>query len=223
MIPSARLAAMPWFARLKPDVRGHLVANGRVIRRAAGDWLYGEGDEDTGVVAVLSGGLHMHAAGPDAGEVLLGFLPEGTVIGQSIVFGGGPRLVTMICAAPSELFVLSDRVLRDAAMAYPALWPALSALIYEQLRASMRGMVEFIGMSPRDRLISRLFAYSAVNARIPIGQSALAEMIGASRNAVNGWLGELEAQRLVARGYRFIDITDRKRLQQLVRMAEPSR
>lgn len=222
MIPHARrLATLPWFARLKPDVRDHLITNGRVIRRAAGDWLYGEGDEDTGVIAVLSGGLHMHAAGPDTGEVLLGFLPEGTVIGQSILFGGGPRLVTMICAAPSELFMLSDRVLRDAAAAHPSLWPALSALIYEQLRASMRGMVEFISMSPRDRLISRLFAYSAAGPRVPIGQSALAEMIGVSRNAVNGWLGELEAQRVIARGYRHIDVTDRKRLQKLVRFPAP--
>lgn len=200
-------------------MRNHLIANGRVMRRDAGEWLYGEGDEDTGVIAVLSGGLNMHAAGPDDGEVLLGFLPAGAVIGQSIVFGGGPRLVTMICAAPSEVFVLSDRVLRDASAAHPSLWPALSALIYEQLRTSMRGVVEFISTTPRDRLISRLFGYSASGPRIPLGQSALAEMIGASRNAVNGWLGELEAQGIVARGYRYIEVVDRKRLQKLVRLA----
>lgn len=204
-------------------MRARLTASGRVVRRDAGEWLYGEGDADTGVIAVLSGGLYMHAAGPDDGEVLFGFMPAGAVIGQSIVFGGGPRLITAICAAPSELFILSDQTLRKAAAAHPSLWPALSALVYEQLRAAMRGVVEFISMSPRDRLISRLFAYSAAGLRIPISQSAIAEMIGASRNAVNGWLAELEADRIIARGYRYIDVTDRKRLQKLVRLAEPAR
>jgi CRP-like cAMP-binding protein len=223
MNPRARLAAIPWFARLEPAVRDHLVASGRVVRRAAGDWLYGEGDEDTGLIAVLSGGLYMHAAGPATRAVLIGFLPEGSVIGQSIVFGGGPRLVTTICATPSELFVLSDRALRETAAAHDSLWPALSALIYDQLRASMRVVVEFIAMSPRERLISRLCAYAAAGPRIRIGQSALAETIGASRNAVNGWLGEMEAQKIVARGYRYIDVIDRDRLRKLAPLAELSR
>jgi DNA-binding GntR family transcriptional regulator len=78
-------------------------------------------------------------------------------------------------------------------------------------------------MTPRERLISRLCAYAAAGPRIRIGQSALAETIGASRNAVNGWLGEMEAQKIVARGYRYIDVIDRDRLRKLAPLAELSR
>jgi CRP-like cAMP-binding protein len=208
-----QIGVLAWFAGLEPGVRGALEERGRVQRRAAGEWLYGEGDEDTGVVAVLEGGLYLHAQAPDGGEVLITLLPAGGVMGQSIEFGGGPRLVTAISAVDSTLFVLSDRALREIAATHASLWPALSALTYGQLRESLRSVSDFVALKPRARLISRLVQFSAFAPRVPATQAALAEMIGASRNAVNGWLSTLEAEGVIARGYRHIDVIDRRALQ----------
>jgi hypothetical protein len=56
----------------------------------------------------------------------------------------------------------------------------------------LRTIVEFATLEPRERLIARLLQFSRFDRRIPVSQAALAEMIGASRNAVNGRLRTLE-------------------------------
>lgn len=215
MDEKARVAALPWFAGLGSPVREALIAGGRISRRAAGEWLYGEGDPDTGLVAVLGGGLHLQCQAPGGSSVLVNLLPVGGVIGQSVVFGGGPRLITAICAVPSTLFSVPDATLRRTAAQHPELWPSFTALIYGQLRGVIQGYAECIALKPRDRLVSRLLAWSAFDPHIPASQSALAEMVGASRVAVNGWLAELEGAGLVERGYGQIRVLNRAGLERL--------
>ena len=210
------VAAIPWFASLEPSLRADLVARGRLKRCSAGEWLHGEGDEETGLIAVLSGALHLYSQAPGGREVLFGMLPAGTVMGQSAVLGGGPRLVTAIAAADCELFLLSDRALREAAAKHPMLWRSLSTLVYGQLRAALQGWAEAVGMAPRERMISRLLLMSADGRAVPLSQATLAEMVGVTRKAVNGWLGELERRRLVALGYGHIDVRDRTGLERML-------
>jgi CRP-like cAMP-binding protein len=212
-----RVAAMPWFAALEAEARMDLIRRGRLRRRAAGEWLFGEGDEDTGVVALLEGALGLHAQAPGGGEVLIGVLQPGGMIGQSIVFGGGPRLLTVICVEASLLFTLSDQALRRAIERHPSLWRGLLALAYGQQRASVEALAIRVGLRPRQRLVAQLLTLSRRQRRAPVSQSALAEMIGVSRKAVNGWLGELEAAGLVTRGYGALTIDDRAGLARRLR------
>jgi CRP/FNR family cyclic AMP-dependent transcriptional regulator len=211
-----RIVAIPWFASLDDAVRAELIARGRLTHRTAGEWLWGEGDEDTGLVAVLDGALHLYSQAPGGREVLLGLLPPGTVMGQSAMLGGGPRLVTAIAAADSELFLLSDRALRETANRHPMLWRSFSALVYGQLRGALQGWAEVVGLAPRQRMISRLLAMSVGARAVPLSQAALAEMTGVTRKAVNGWLGELEGRGLVARGYGRIEVRDRAGLERML-------
>lgn len=208
------VAAIPWFARQPDGLRETLLRNGRLCRRAAGEWMHGEGDEETGVLAVVKGGLKVYGQAPGGREALIGLLPAGTVIGQSAAFGGGPRIVTAIAAAPSLTFTLSDSALRRVAAAHPALWESLSALVYGQLRLNAQTVAEFVALKPRERLVSRLLQMNAqAGGEIPVSQADLAEMIGVTRKAVNGWLGELEAAGLVARGYGVIAVLDPGKLE----------
>lgn len=211
-----RVAAIPWFAALEPSLRADLIARGRVKRCSPGEWLHGEGDEETGLFAVLSGALHLYSQAPGGREVLFGLLPAGTVMGQSAVLGGGPRLVTAIAATDSELFLLSDRALRETAAKHPMLWRAISTLVYGQLRAALQGWTEAVGMAPRERMIARLVQMSAERSSLPLSQSTLAEMVGVTRKAVNGWLGELEHRGLVALGYGRIEVRDRAGLERML-------
>lgn len=208
--------AIPWFASLPPPMRAELIARGRPVRLAAGEWLYGEGDEDTGLVAVLDGALHLYSQAPGGREVLFGTMPAGAVMGQSVGLGGGPRLVTVIAAADSVLLLFSDRALRETAAAHPTLWRSISTLAYGQLRAALQGWSEAVGLRPRERMIARLLALSAEARVLPLSQSVLAEMVGVTRKAVNGWLGELEAGGFVALGYGRIEVRDRLGLERML-------
>ena len=212
-----RLAAIPWFARQPQGQREALLQGGRLTHRATGEWMHGEGDEETGVLAVVEGALKVYGQAPGGREALIGLLPAGTVIGQSAAFGGGPRIVTAITAAPSVVFTLSDSALRRVAAQHPGLWEALSALVYGQLRANTQAVAELIALKPRERLISRLVQLGGLwGGEIAISQSDLAEMIGVTRKAVNGWLGELEAAGLVRRGYGVVAVLDAARLERML-------
>lgn len=212
-----QVAAIPWFARQPADRRDALLRGGRLARRGTGEWMHGEGDEETGVLAVVDGSLKVYGQAPGGREALIGLLPPGTVIGQSAAFGGGPRIVTAITAAPSLIFTLSDGALRRVAAVHDGLWEALSALVYGQLRANAQAVAELIALKPRERLISRLVQLTAATGgEIAISQADLAEMIGVTRKAVNGWLGELEAAGLVRRGYGVIQVLDAGRLERML-------
>lgn len=212
-----RVAAIPWFARQPPDRRDALVRAGRLSRRQTGEWMHGEGDEETGVLAVVDGALKVYGQAPGGREALIGLLPAGTVIGQSAAFGGGPRIVTAITAAPSLIFTLSDSALRRVAAVHSGLWEALGALVYGQLRLNAQTVAEFVALTPRERLISRLLQMTAqTGGDIVVSQADLAEMIGVTRKAVNGWLGELEAAGLVERGYGAIRVLEPGRLERML-------
>lgn len=213
----ARVAAIAWFAALTPDLRTALLDVGRLSRRGVGEWLQGEGDEDTGVLAVLEGALRIYVQAPGGREALISLLPAGTVIGQSVSFGGGPRIVTAVAATPALVFTLSDRALRSVAATQPGLWEQVSALVYAQLRSVSLGLAEMVALKPRERLVSRLLALALpTGGEVGASQADLAEMIGVTRKAVNGWLAELEAKGLVARGYGRIAVLDRAGLERLL-------
>lgn len=214
--PDDRVASIRWLNRLSPGLRAELVARGRIMRRAAGEWLYGEGDADTGLIVVLEGGLHIYTEAPGGRDVLIGMVRQGGVFGRSAMVVGGGRLVTAIAASDSLLFVLSDRALHAVEADYEELRPVLGALLVGQLRNLLRLFAETITLKPRERMIARLLDLSVGPDRVQISQSALAEMIGVTRKAVNGWLGELEDRGLVGRGYGRITVLDRPALERMV-------
>lgn len=213
----ARVAAIPWFARQPQAQREALLRTGRLTRRGAGEWMHGEGDEETGVLAVADGSLRVYGQAPGGREALIGLLPVGSVIGQSAAFGGGPRIVTAIAASPSVVFTLGDRDLRRVAAQHAGLWEALSALVYGQLRINAQAVAEFVALKPRERLVSRLLQLAAqAGGPIAASQADLAEMIGVTRKAVNGWLGELEGRGLVRVGYGRVEVLDARALERLL-------
>eukprot|EP01035_Chromulina_nebulosa_P037593 gene37593-50751_t len=78
---------------------------------------------------------------------------------------------------------------RRVGAVHPGLWEALGALVYGQLRLNVQAVAELVALKPRERLISRLAQLSAQgDGQIAIAQADLAEMIGVTRKAVNGWL-----------------------------------
>lgn len=216
MTDAADLLTVPWFASLEPAARQDLAARGAWRRRRAGEWLYGEGDQETGLVAILQGGVYLYVAVPGGGDVLFGFVGPGGVLGQSVTLGGGPRLVTAICASDCAVFGVSDGGLQRAVEAHPSILRALMTFAYEQQRITLETVATLVGLPPRKRLIARLLTLAGGDGRVPIPQAALAEMIGASRKAVNVWLGELERAGLVTQAYRSIGVVDRARLKRLL-------
>jgi len=211
-----RLKRMDWFQRQSPAQAAALLEAGRIRRLRAGEWVHGEGDEEGGLLALLSGGLRLYAEAPGGREALIGLLQPGAVMGQSVLTGGGPRLVTAICAEDSVVFNLSDRALRGVALVHPEVWRDISGLIYRQLRVAIQTLAEKGALPPRAQLAARLLQLAGERGQIRIRQSELAEIVGVTRKALNGWLGDLAAAGAVRTGYGVIEVVDRRALEELV-------
>lgn len=204
-----------WFAHLPPPLRAALLRAGRVVRLDAGQWVYGEGDEETGVLLVLEGALRIEASVGAERDVLVNLAPAGSAFGQSRRGGGGPRIATARAAGASTVLLIPDAALQRIADDHPALWRAVSELVYGQLDTMVRLAAQLLALGPRGRIAARLLAFGAVAGEVMLSQSDLAEMCGLSRKATNQHLAALERIGAIERGYGRIAIIDAAALRRL--------
>ena len=144
------LARAEWLAQGGGDLAEAFLAHGRILALEPGQWVQAEGDDETGVLVVLKGGLQLFCKAPGDREVLIGQVGAGAALGQTTRFGGGPRLVTAIAAEDALVLQVGDRALSRIARDAPRLWEAVAALLYLQLR----NLLELWATSPPCRRAS---------------------------------------------------------------------
>lgn len=206
MMSLDQLLSNRWLARQPHELQIALSGAGRAIALAPGQWVYGEGDDATGLVMVLDGLLRLEAT---VGEriVLVGVARAGGSFGQSQRRGGGPRIVTARAGPASRVVMVSDAALERIGADFPTVWQAISELVYAQLDASVHGLAQMLALPPRARIAARLMLFADERV-VPLAQSDLAELCGLSRKATNAHLGALEAAGAIARGYGSIRLLD---------------
>lgn len=212
------LAASIWLTPYGEELAQALLAEGQLARLAAGRWAQAEGDEAAGVLVVIDGAVDLYCQAPGDREVRFGQSGPGAALGQSVAFGGGPRIVTAVCAQDSLVLRVSDAGLERIARARPQIWRAVAALVYLQLRGAVRQAVEAVALPPRQRLASRLLMLARSrrgSPRLALSQQALAEMIGLSRKTVNGLLAEFAREGLIALDYGAVELLDLRRLERV--------
>jgi len=210
------LAASLWLRGA--DLVEPILSHGRLARLTAGQWAQAEGDDDTGLLVVIEGAIQMLCQAPGGREVVIGQGGPGMAIGQTLRFGGGPRLVTVICVADSLVLQVSDRALARIAQDHPRIWEAVAALLYLQLRGLVTVAAEAIALPPRQRLAARLELLARASRKaepLRLSQQTLGEMVGLTRKTVNLYLGEFERQGLVRRAYGTIAVLDPTGLRRL--------
>lgn len=212
------LETQGWLAAYDRALPGALLAEGSLARLDAGRWAQAEGDEHTGVLVVVEGALDLYCQAPGDRELRFNQIGAGAALGQTMSFGGGPRLVTAVCAEPSLVLRVSDAGLERVARAHPEIWRAVASLVYAQLRGALHLAAEAIALPPRQRLASRLLVLlRARQPRAPLrlSQQALAEMVGLSRKTVNGYLAEFEREGLIAVDYGQVQVLGPRRLERV--------
>ena len=153
----AQLQKSLWFRRQPPGLQAALIEKGRIAALPKGRWLHSEGDASGGLWAVLSGAMRLEVTvGPDR-SVLLNIAGAGVVAGQTLGGGGGPRIATVRAAEDSVLLLISDAALQQIAAAHPAVWRAVSELLYRQLERTAHLAAEALSLSPRARIAARLW------------------------------------------------------------------
>lgn len=206
------LVRSPWLSRQPAPVAEALLDAGRVQRLEAGQWVYGEGDPDAGLFAVISGRMSVEAAAGPERTVLIDILHKGAWLGQSAQTGG-PRLVTVRARSAATLFLIPDAMLKRAGHNRPDVWQAVSNLVYGQLQNAVRMVARLLTASPAELIALRLLTLAEGHPPfVAVSQSELGELTGMTRKAANAHLALLEEQGLVKRAYGKVMLLDVKRL-----------
>ncbi len=126
---SVSVAALPLFGRLPEEVRASLDATARERHLEAGALLFGAGDPADSVFVVRAGRLEVVV-----GDEVVRELGPGAVVGELALLTAGTRSASIRARRDSILSEVS-RADFDAAMALdPSAYPALAAVLAEQLR-----------------------------------------------------------------------------------------
>jgi CRP/FNR family transcriptional regulator, cyclic AMP receptor protein len=188
------------------DLVEPLLTHGRLVSFQPGTWTHAEGDEDTGLLIIIRGLVHILCNAPGERQVLLGPIGAGGAMGQTSRFGGGPRLVTVQCVENSLILLASDRVLAQIATTRPQIWEAVAALLYQRSRDLLQLLAETIALPPRQRVAARMVRLAREEDEggkpmLCLSQEALAEMVGLTRKTVNGYFADFEREGLIRRTY----------------------
>lgn len=190
----------------------------------AGSILVHQGDSSGDMFAVLQGRVKA-IANVDGEEVLLSIMGPGEVFGEIALLDGGVRSATVSALEPCRLLILSRDALRSLLFAVPA----LSVRLLETLATRVRALTDRAESSSTRDVPTRLaravlglvgqFGVPAGTRRLRVtvnlSQQELANLIGASREIVNRWLGRFAKKRLLRHHRGVLTVLDEDRLRRL--------
>lgn len=204
----------PWFDALPARLQAAMLASARMRHFDQGQWIYGEGDEQAGIAAILDGTVRLEVAVDADRTALIGLIPKGAFLGQSRSTGGGQRIVTARAARTSLILMLDDTAISKIATTQPEIFAAINQLLYGQLDTVVRAMAQLLILSPRARIAARLLS-NAMDGRVFANQTDIAEMTGMSRKSANGHLSALSKAGAITPNYGEIQIVNEALLAQI--------
>jgi CRP/FNR family cyclic AMP-dependent transcriptional regulator len=169
-----------------------------------GQTIFYHGDPGNAMYVLLSGSVKLTLPSESGAEVIVSLLRPGDHFGELAAIDGQPRYVTAIAEQATEVLA----IYRNDLLAFLRDHPEASLQIATSLCLRLRHVTElladlaFLDLLPRlaKRLCQLADIYhgsSVGGAEIHVGQEALAEMVGATREAVNKHLARLREMGLI--------------------------
>jgi CRP-like cAMP-binding protein len=194
----ASLQHVPLFSMLEPKDLATLAALVHRQRFRKGQIIFSQGDAGNAMYVLLKGAVRMTLPSESGPEVIVALLRPGDHFGELAVLDGGSRYVTAIAVENADVLT----IYRDEMVAFLHGHAEASLHVMLSLCARLRHITElladiaFLDLLPRlaKRLcqLAGIAPGSPVSAtRVEISQSGLAEIVGATREAVNKRLATL--------------------------------
>jgi CRP-like cAMP-binding protein len=117
------------FRELGEHHRARLLACVEERRLDPGQTLFRQGDPFDGAYLVVEGRLRVQATAQGGGEVTLGELTRGDVLGEMQLLTGGARSASAVASEACRLLKIPQQVFRTLASEHPALLASLSNTI----------------------------------------------------------------------------------------------
>jgi CRP/FNR family transcriptional regulator len=216
------LRPLPLFAGVEPAILADLAAHGRVRSAAPREVVLERGEPVDGVVVVLRGQVAASMVSLDGVTSILGFVGEGTLIGDAAILDDGARdggsyAVTITAVLDVELLWLEARAVLGAMSRSARFACNVARQLARRLRMLARRNEWIATMSVPIRLANFLVwtADQQGTTALNITHEQLGGLIGVSRETVNKHLRRWVQAGWIAQSGRTIVVLDRERLLEL--------
>ena len=207
MDKAASLRQVPIFCTLEPKHLATLAEMTHHQHYRKGQIIFYCGDPGNAMYLLIRGSVMLTLPSDTGSEVIVGRLRPGDHFGELAVLDGRPRYVTAVAEETTEVLAIHrDRLLaflRDHAEA--SLRVALSLCL--RLRQITELLADMAFLDLLSRLAKRLCQLADISpgsavgaAEVRVSQEELAEMVGATREAVNKQLARLREKGLIETG-----------------------
>jgi CRP-like cAMP-binding protein len=196
----AALARTVLFDGLDEHELARLAGIAREVALAPNDVLFDQGDESDGLYVVASGILRIYLTAADGREATINLLEDGEVIGEIAIIDGLPRSAGVAALTEAKLIFIPREPFLALLETSPKLGRQIILMLCERLRAANDQVDQAIFHDLRHRLLVLLRQLAVIHGRVEkdvsivdldLTQGALAQMLGASREAVNKQLRAL--------------------------------
>lgn len=195
------------FGGLDESELRRLAGIAREVTLAAGAVLFEQGDESDGLYIVSSGIVRIYLTADDGREATINLLEAGEVIGEIAILDGLPRSAGAAALTDAKLIFVPTSPFCELIDNSPKLGRQMILMLCERLRAANSQVDQAIFHDLRHRLVMLLRQIAIIHGRVErdvatvdldLTQGALAQMLGASREAVNKQLRALAKEGRIA-------------------------
>ena len=204
---AARLGRTLLFNGLDQDELRRLAGIGRDVALPAGGVLFDQGDESDGLYVVTAGIVRVYLTTEDGREATVFLSEEGEVIGEMALLDGLPRSAGAAALTETKLVFIPRAPFLELLESSAKLARQIILTLCERLRSTNAQIDQAIFHDLRHRLLLLLNQIAVIHGRVEadmavieldLTQGSIAQMLGASREAVNKQLRALAKEGRIA-------------------------
>lgn len=207
--PAGLLARTPLFGGLDEASRKAVASELRETSYEPGQVIFSRGDPGSDLHIVSKGRIRLSVLTSDGRELSFAHVETPSIFGELAIFDGRPRSADATAVNKVETLLLSKSAFLRLLESHPSVGEAAVRFLAGRLRDADE-QLEAIALHPIEARLARFFLASVrqkdpsgkaekITLALPISQSELALLVGASRPKVNAALQLLEAEGAIER------------------------
>jgi len=189
------------------------------VRRAS--VVYSTDTVSDSIYLLDSGYIKIVKKGRDGKEVLLSIIAPGQIFGEQAITFNGPRSASAEVLQDGILYEIPRNIFLEFCRTHPEVWQHLAELLIERSRDAEEKVGMLCLNDVETRILhylgslSSVFGVQVVNGHeysLPLSQSELASLIGATRETTSTTLNTLARRGLLKLGRRVVTVTSQDAL-----------
>jgi CRP-like cAMP-binding protein len=207
MDKAAYLQRVPIFCMLEPKTLSTLAEMTHHQHYHKGQIIFYRGDPGNSMYVLLAGSVELTLPSDTGSEVLVARLRSGEHFGELAVLDGRSRYLTAVAAEPTQVLAIYRERLLEFLQQHAEASLQITLSLCLRLRHITELLSDMAFLDLLSRLAKRLcemagilHTITAESAEVHVSQEVLAEMVGATREAVNKQLAKLREMGLIETG-----------------------